>query len=52
MHELKNVRNRISYDGYFVDQDYVNKNKPEFEHIISLLNELIKDNVPNLGQLD
>ena len=52
IHELKNMRNRVSYDGYFVDQDYVNKNKPEFEHIISLLNELIKDNVPNLGQLD
>tara|TARA_Y100000031_G_scaffold47643_1_gene54359 strand:+ start:1058 stop:1513 length:456 start_codon:yes stop_codon:yes gene_type:complete len=52
LHELKNIRNRVSYDGYFVDEDYIIKNSAEFKHIIDLLRKLIKDNVPNLGQLD
>tara|TARA_Y100000310_G_C20423783_1_gene687965 strand:+ start:280 stop:735 length:456 start_codon:yes stop_codon:yes gene_type:complete len=50
VHELKNIRNRISYDGYFVDKDYVAKNKMEFHHIVKLLNGLIIENVPELGQ--
>src|SRR3989344_350121 len=49
MHDLKNVRNRVSYDGYFVDEDYIKKNKLEFNHIIDLLKKLI-DDVPNMGQ--
>jgi len=52
IHELKDIRNRISYDGYFVDKDYINKNKSEFEHIIELLEKLINDAVPNMGQMD
>ena len=51
MHDLKNVRNRVSYDGYFVDEDYIKKNKLEFNHIIDLLKKLI-DDVPNMGQTD
>ena len=41
LHELKNIRNRIEYDGFFVDKSYLEKNKLEFEHIIGLLKELI-----------
>lgn len=52
IHELKNIRNRISYDGYFVGEDYIAKNKIEFNHIIDLLKKLIKENVPYVGQLD
>ena len=52
IHELKNIRNRVSYNGYFVSEDYIAKNKREFNHIIDLLKRLIKENVPNLGQLD
>ena len=37
VHQLKNVRNRVSYDGIFVKKDYVEANKLEFEHIIELL---------------
>ncbi len=52
IHELKNVRNRISYDGYFVGKDYITKNRAEFKHIIGLLRDLIKSNVSDLGQMD
>jgi len=41
LYELKNIRNRISYDGFFVDKTYLDKNKMEFEHIIDLLKGLI-----------
>ena len=43
IHELKNIRNRISYDGIFVEKNYLIKNKLEFEHIINLLVKLIKE---------
>ncbi|MFH1506752.1 MAG: hypothetical protein ABIE94_07270 [archaeon] len=43
MHQLKDVRNRASYDGVFVKKDYVEKNKLEFEHIIKLLNKLLDE---------
>ena len=42
IHSLKNVRNRVSYDGVFVKKEYVDTNKLEFEHIIKLLNELLE----------
>ncbi len=42
IHELKFIRNRISYDGFFVEKEYLNKNKLEFEHIINLLLGLIE----------
>lgn len=42
IHELKNIRNRITYDGTFVEKSYSVKNKLEFEHIIDLLINLIK----------
>ena len=43
IHELKNIRNRITYDGIFVEKQYTVKNKMEFEHIIALLVKLIKE---------
>lgn len=52
IHELKNIRNRVSYDGYFISSDYILKNKAEFIHIINLLVKLVKDKVPNTGQVD
>ncbi len=42
IYELKNIRNRINYDGVFVEEQYPIKNKLEFEHIIELLIKLIK----------
>jgi len=41
MHSLKNVRNRVSYDGIFVKKDYIETNKLEFEHIIKLLSKIL-----------
>ncbi|MFH2020245.1 MAG: hypothetical protein ABIJ34_02460 [archaeon] len=41
MHELKYYRNRASYDGEFIKMDYVERNKAEFDHIISLIFELV-----------
>ena len=43
IYELKNIRNRISYDGLFVDKDYLIKNKLEFENIIKILTVLVKE---------
>lgn len=42
IHQLKNVRNRVSYDGIFVKKEYVISNKLEFEHIIELLDGLLE----------
>ena len=41
IHELKDIRNRITYDGIFVDKKYLMKNKLEFKHIINLLKDLV-----------
>lgn len=43
IYELKNIRNRISYDGFFIEKSYLIKNKLEFEHIIEILIKLIKN---------
>ena len=41
IHQLKNIRNRVSYDGVFVKKGYIDINKLEFEHIIKLLKKLL-----------
>ena len=43
VYELKNIRNRINYDGFFIEKQYLIKNKLEFEHIIEILVGLIKE---------
>lgn len=43
MHQLKNVRNRVSYDGIFVSKEYIDSNKLEFEHIFNLLDKLLAE---------
>jgi len=43
LHQLKNVCNRVSYDGIFVKKGYVSVNKLEFEHIIELLNRSLEE---------
>lgn len=40
--ELKTIRNRITYDGDFIKKEYLEKNRLEFEHIISLILSLIE----------
>ena len=41
IYELKNIRNRIYYEGAFVKKSYIDKNELEFNHIIKLLKDLI-----------
>ena len=43
VHQLKNVRNRVSYDGVFVKKEYIETNKLEFQHIIDLLKKLLEN---------
>ena len=43
IHQLKRIRNDIDYKGFFVKQDYLDRNKVEFEHIIKTLQKLIKE---------
>ena len=45
IYELKNIRNKVSYDGIFVEKEYLIKNKLEFEHIIPLLIKMIKGDI-------
>ncbi|MDD5086547.1 MAG: hypothetical protein PHV16_02230 [Candidatus Nanoarchaeia archaeon] len=42
IHELKGIRNRINYEGFFIEKKYLIKNKLEFEHIIQLLIKIIQ----------
>lgn len=48
IHELKKVRNRIDYEGFFVPESYLKMNELEFKHIITLLRKKIEAKVPNL----
>jgi uncharacterized protein (UPF0332 family) len=41
IHQLKDVRNRVSYEGIFVHKSYIEMNKLEFNHIIDLLEKLL-----------
>ncbi len=43
LYELKNIRNRINYDGIFVKESYLEMNELEFKHIISLLKKMISE---------
>ncbi len=41
--ELRIVRNKIDYRGFFVKMDFFNRNKLEYQHIIELLKKLIRE---------
>lgn len=41
IYQLKNVRNEISYRGFFVKPEYFEMNKIEFQHIIKTLRRII-----------
>lgn len=48
IHELKKVRNRIDYEGFFVPESYLKMNELEFKHIIALLRKKIEQKLQNL----
>lgn len=43
IYELKGIRNRINYEGLFIEKSYVEKNRLEFEHIIKFLGKEIEE---------
>jgi uncharacterized protein (UPF0332 family) len=43
MYELKRIRNKINYEGFFVEKSYVERSKLEFGHIIRFLKKEIKE---------
>lgn len=40
--ELRKYRNKINYEGIFVKPEYLKKNKLEFNHIFSVIAELVE----------
>ncbi|MBS3169280.1 hypothetical protein J4210_02245 [Candidatus Woesearchaeota archaeon] len=47
MYELKRIRNKINYEGFFIDKSYIERNKLEFSHIIHFLEDVIKEKLKN-----
>lgn len=43
MDELRQVRNKIDYRGFFVKKDFFDRNKLEYQHIIKLLKKMVKE---------
>jgi len=41
--ELRKIRNKIDYRGFFVKKEFFDRNKLEYQHIIKLLKKLITD---------
>ena len=48
IYELKRIRNAIDYEGIFVREDYVERNKLEFLHIIDFLNKEIEEKLKSV----
>lgn len=47
LYDLKTIRNKIDYEGLFVDKTYIERNKLEFMHIISFLQDKIQERLKN-----
>ena len=45
LQELRNIRNRITYEGFFVQPDYVKRNENKIKDIIERLGEIIKGKI-------
>mgnify|MGYP001613697510 CR=1 FL=1 len=43
--QLRTNRNRIIYDGFFINSDYLTRNKDSIRKIINKLNNLIKQKI-------
>ena len=40
--ELRTLRHRITYDGFFINSEYLDRNKNNFSNIIKKLKDIIK----------
>ncbi|MBI2137351.1 hypothetical protein HYU12_02420 [Candidatus Woesearchaeota archaeon] len=45
LEELRTIRNKIAYDGFFVKPDYLNRNKESIESLIEKLQKLAEKGV-------
>lgn len=45
--DLRKIRNRISYKGFFVNKGYLERNELEIKHIIKKLKELVDKKIKN-----
>jgi uncharacterized protein (UPF0332 family) len=50
IYKLKNNRNKISYNGFFVKKQYLDENRKEFERIINLLNNLLSEKLKSFNK--
>lgn len=54
LQEIREYRNRISYEGFYVKNSYIKENETKIERIIKLLVKLVDDNLqsnyPNSNQ--
>ncbi len=47
LYNLKIIRNKIDYEGLFVDKEYIERNRLEFIHIITFLHDEIQERLKN-----
>ncbi len=43
LQELRKYRNRISYEGFFIEKDYLDRNEEKIEGVIEKLNSILKE---------
>lgn len=41
LHQIRRHRNRFEYEGYFVNKEYIVRNKPKIDEIIVLLKDIL-----------
>jgi len=45
LQQLRELRNRISYEGFFIDKSFIERNDPRIENIINNLIKLVEDSL-------
>jgi len=50
--QIRQLRNKIAYKGFFIDKDYMERNEAKIKHIIKKLNEILKSKTSgNFGKV-
>ena len=47
LQQMREYRNRVSYEGFYVKNTYIKNNEIKIERIIRLLLKLVNDNLKN-----
>ena len=48
--DLRNIRNKIAYDGFFVEINYILNNIKNIQRIIEKLNKIIENKLKQTGK--